>query len=336
MTKSEHEGIWVYMQSNPDGGVHNVALELLSAGRKLAQAQKQTLTAVAIGKNCTPLIQAAQQYGADQVLVAEGEEYSEYSTEGFTYAFEKLVLAHKPSAILIGATSNGRDLAPRLACRLKTGLTADCIGVEYEEEKECIAWILPAFGGNLMAKILCPERRPQIGTVHPGVFEQPICQPDRKVPVLRKEIRIPKGEIRTRLVERIVKEIKEDVSLNDAEAIVAGGRGLGSAENFDMLRQLAEQLGGAVGATRTVVDAGWISHAHMIGQTGKTVRPKLYIACGISGAVHHMAGVTDAGTIVAINNDPKAPIFEMADYSIVGDIFEVVPLMIKELKRKEG
>lgn len=243
-----------------------------------------------------------------------------------------LVEKYQPSAILIGATNNGRDFAPRLSCRLRTGLTADCTSLDYDAESGNVAWTRPAFGGNLMAVIMCPNTRPQIGTVRPGVFKKTPVE-GKEAEVITEEVTVPAEKIRTKLLESIREAAAGVVNLEDAEVIVAGGRGMGGPENFKLCEELAEVLGGAVGASRAAVDAGWIGHAHQVGQTGKTVGPKLYIACGISGAIQHLAGMSGSDCIVAINKDPEAPIFKAADYGIVGNLFDVLPTLTAEIKK---
>ena len=226
-------------------------------------------------------------------------------------------------------------MGPRLSCRLGTGLTADCTDLSVEEETGNIIWTRPAFGGNLMANILCPGTRPQMGTVRPGVFKKGQKDPEHHAEVIREHIVPDPARVRTALLERI-KEVAEAVNLEEAEVIVSGGRGLGKAENFKLIQELADVLGGVVGASRAAVDAGWIPHAHQVGQTGKTVAPKLYIACGISGAIQHLAGMSGSDTIIAINKDADAPIFEAADYGIVGDLFEVIPALIQAIKESRA
>lgn len=234
--------------------------------------------------------------------------------------------------MMIGATNEGRDMGPRLSCRLRTGLTADCTAVDYDEETGNIAWTRPTFGGNLLATIMCPDHRPQIGTVRPGVFKKGERNEDNKPEIITEDIHIAAERIRTRLVE-VLKDLDAgDVNLESAEVIVSGGRGVGGPEGFEPLKELADLLGGAVGASRAAVDAGWIGHVHQVGQTGKTVGPKLYIACGISGAIQHAAGMSGSDVIVAINKDPDAPIFNMADYGVVGDLKLVIPELIKQIK----
>ena len=233
---------------------------------------------------------------------------------------------------MIGATNVGRDMGPRLSCRLKTGLTADCTAVDYDEETGNIAWTRPTFGGNLLAVIMCPAHRPQIGTVRPGVFKKGERKPENQPEIIREAISVKPERIRTRLVEVLKEAGAGSVNLENAEIIVSGGRGIGGPKGFELLQELADLLGGEVGASRAAVDSDWIGHVHQVGQTGKTVGPKLYIACGISGAIQHVAGMSGSDTIVAINKDPDAPIFNIADYGIVGDLYTVIPALIRETK----
>ena len=326
-----YKNVWVFLESS-NCKPSSVGLELLTPGRELAEKTASKLVGVVFGCDNAEVIEAAKQHGAQEIISVEDAAYEPYSTDGFAYGMCKLVEKYKPSIILIGATAKGRDFAPRVSARLKTGLTADCTSLDIDEESGNVAWTRPAFGGNLMATILCPDIRPQIGTVRPGVFKKKLVQPQEEIPVISEQIPVPEGVVRTKLLQ-CIREVSENiVKLEEAEIIVSGGRGLGKAENFSYIRELAEVLGGAVGASRAAVDAGWISHAHQVGQTGKTVGPKLYIACGISGAIQHRAGMSGSDCIVAINKDPDAPIFSIADYGIVGDLFEVIPQMIQEIK----
>ena len=237
---------------------------------------------------------------------------------------------------MIGATNEGRDMGPRLSCRLKTGLTADCTAVDYDEETGNIAWTRPTFGGNLMATIMCPEHRPQIGTVRPGVFKKGGRNDDNQPEIIHEDIHIAADRIRTHVVEVIRELNAENVNLESADVIVAGGRGVGGPEGFEPLKELADLLGGVVGASRAAVDSDWIGHVHQVGQTGKTVGPKLYIACGISGAIQHVAGMEDSDLIIAINKDEDAPIFDVADYGLVGDLNKIVPALTAALKTELG
>lgn len=327
--------LWVYIESKENGAAKNIGLELLKEGRVLADKQGGSLVGIVIGQGVGQAIRDAGDYGADQVIVVEGDEYERYTTDAYVGALYYLIEKYAPASVLIGATPNGRDMAPRVACRLRTGLTADCTGLGIDEETGNIEWTRPAFGGNLMATIICPDHRPQMGTVRPGVFKKQRASENRAT-VLREEFHLPGGQQRTRILEIIEDAAAEIVDLEGAQIIVSGGRGVGSAQGFEPIRELAEVLGATVGASRAAVDSGWISHAHQVGQTGKTVAPKLYIACGISGAIQHQAGMSGSSYIVAINRDPEAPIFDIADYGVVGDLFEVIPALIKAIKKQRA
>lgn len=330
--EAKTKDLWVFVETNEDGSAKNVGIELLTPGRKMADKQGGNLVAVVIGNHADNAVLDACTHGVDKVIVVDGPEYQHYTTDAYTIALVSLVEKYGPASMLIGATNNGRDLGPRVSCRLKTGLTADCTGLDVDEETGNVEWTRPAFGGNLMATILCPDRRPQIGTVRPGVFKK--SEPaESKAKVIREDIYVAKEQIRTQVVE-IIKEMgSENVDLEGAEIIIAGGRGVGSPAGFKPLQELAEILGATVGASRAAVDAGWISHSHQVGQTGKTVGPRLYIACGISGAIQHIAGMSSSDCIVAINKDPDAPIFDVADYGVVGNLFEVLPVLAEEMKK---
>lgn len=325
----DYKNIWVYLESK-NGKLKNVGLELLNPGRMLADATGEKLVGILIGDGVTALADEVLAHGADSVIVVDAPEFAWWETERYATALEDLVKKHDPSALLIGATNHGRDIGPRLSCRLRTGLTADCTAISLDEESGNVAWTRPAFGGNLMATILCPNTRPQIGTVRPGVFKKPARDAAHKGQILQ-EILTP-AEPKTHLIEIIQSDLSNVVDLENAEIIVSGGFGLKAPENFSYIRELAAELGGQVGSSRAAVDAGWIDHAHQVGQTGKTVAPRIYIACGISGAIQHLAGMSGSDTIIAINKDPSAPIFEVADYGIVGDLFQVIPALIQEIR----
>ena len=329
---ADYKNLWVYIET-ADGDAKSVGLELLNPGRRLAAFNNEKVVAVVVGKNAKEIAKKAIAYGADEAIIVDRPEYDYYNTDGYTNVMYKLVEKYKPSIILIGATNNGRDVGPRLSCRLHTGLTADCTALDIDQESGNVAWTRPAFGGNLMATILCPNTRPQIGTVRPGVFKK--AEPDfnRTGEIIEENIETPVADIRTKLLEVVKETAGELVNLEEAEIIVSGGRGLGKAENFSYVRDLAEALGGTVGSSRAAVDAGWIPHVHQVGQTGKTVQPKIYIACGISGAIQHLAGMSQSDIIIAINKDEDAPIFDVADYGIVGDLFEVLPVLTEEVKK---
>lgn len=324
--------LWVFIETTEDGAARKVGLELLNPGRRMADKQGGRLVGIIIGSHVEEAIKAAGNYGADQVIVVDGPEYQIYSTDAYVNAMDYLIKKYEPATLMIGATPNGRDMGPRLSCRLKTGLTADCTSLDIDDETGNVAWTRPAFGGNLMATIMCPDHRPQIGTVRPGVFKKPE-EIGGMAEVILEDFHVASEEIRTRLIEVIRETASELVDLENAEIIVSGGRGVGSAAGFAPIRELAEALGATVGASRAAVDSGWIGHSHQVGQTGKTVGPKLYIACGISGAIQHMAGMSGSDYIVAINKDADAPIMGIADYAVVGDLFEVVPALTKEIRK---
>lgn len=324
--------LWVFIETKEDGSAKKVGLELLNPGKDMAGKQGGSVTAIIIGNHVNSAIEAAAAHGADKIIVVEGEEYQDYTTDAYTAAIEQLVEKYGPTSMLIGATNNGRDLGPRIACRLKTGLTADCTSLDIDEETGNVAWTRPAFGGNLMATIMCPDHRPQLGTVRPGVFKM-LEAADNSPEVIREDIHIPASDIRTQIIELIKEMDAETVDLEGAQIIVSGGRGVKGPDGFAPVKALAEVLGATVGASRAAVDAGWISHSHQVGQTGKTVGPKLYIACGISGAIQHLAGMSSSDVIIAINKDPAAPIFGVADYGIVGDLFEVLPVLTEEIRK---
>ena len=328
----KNKDLWVFIETKEDGSAKKVGLELLNPGKDMAAKQGGDLVAIVLGSNVDAAAEAASRHGADKVIVLDSEEYKVYTTDAYTAAIEKLVEKYGPTSMLIGATNNGRDLGPRIACRLKTGLTADCTNLDIDGETGNVAWTRPAFGGNLMATIMCPENRPQMGTVRPGVFKM-VPEGEASAEIIREDIHVAAEDIRTQIVELIKELDAESVDLEGAQIIVSGGRGVKGPEGFEPVKALAEALNATVGASRAAVDSGWISHAHQVGQTGKTVGPKLYIACGISGAIQHLAGMSSSDCIIAINKDPDAPIFGVADYGIVGDLFEVLPVLTEEIKK---
>ncbi len=329
----ENKNLWVYIETE-NGAAKNVGYELLRPGRMMADKLESQLVAVILGKDVEAVAAQAIAYGADQAIVVEGDEYDVYNTDVQSYAMEELVRKYQPFIVLYGATNNGRDVAPRVACAVHTGLTADCTALDIDE-KGLLASTRPAFGGNLMATISCPDHRPQMSTVRPGVFKKPEVDAARAGEIIREDIHIDPANVRVQLLER-VKEVAEAVHLEEAEIIVSGGRGIKAPENFALIKELADAMGGVVGASRAAVDAGWIPHAHQVGQTGKTVAPKIYVAVGISGAIQHLAGMSGSDTIIAINKDSDAPIFSVADYGIVGDLFEVVPALVAAIKEKKA
>lgn len=333
--EAKTKDLWVFIETNEDGSAKNVGIELLTPGKMMARKQEGKLVAVVIGYNVDAAVKEAGEHGADTVIVVDGPEYAHYTTDAYSIALCTLVEKYGPTSMMMGATNNGRDLGPRVSCRLHTGLTADCTALDIDEESGNVAWTRPAFGGNLMATILCPDHRPQIGTVRPGVFKKSDVT-ENVAEIIREDLHVPQDKIRTRVLE-IIKEMgDENIDLEGAEIIVSGGRGVGGPEGFGPLKELAKTLGATLGASRAAVDAGWIGHAHQVGQTGKTVSPRLYIACGISGAIQHLAGIGGSDVIVAVNKDPEAPIFDAADYGVVGDLFEVLPVLTEEIKKIRG
>lgn len=331
---NDYKNIWVFIETEC-GKAKNVGYELLNVAKPLAEQKGCALVAVVIGKEIEGVAKDAICYGADSAIIVDGPEYEYYTTDAFTKALVALVEKYKPETLMIGATNNGRDMGPRVSCRLKTGLTADCTAIDIDEETGNIAWTRPTFGGNLMATIMCPDNRPQMGTVRPGVFKKGAYDQSRTGEIIREDIHVSPEEIRTTLVER-VNEITEAVNLEEAEVIVAGGRGVGSAENFKLLEELADVLDGTLGCSRAVVDAGWMPYAHQVGQSGKTVAPKLYFAIGISGAIQHLTGIAGSDTVIAVNKDPDAPIFGVADYGIVGNLTEIVPALTESFKARKA
>jgi electron transfer flavoprotein alpha subunit len=302
-------------------------------GRELADQLETSLTACVFGHEVEGVAQEALAYGADRVFLVDDPTLARYRTDPYAAIMVDLVNEYKPEILIMGASSRGRDLAGSVATQLVTGLTADCTALDIDPEARLLRQTRPAFGGNIMATILCPEHRPQMATVRHRVFEVPEKK-DVAVDgqIVRHTPKLSEDEIASKVIDFVTAE--GDVNLADARIIVSGGRGVKGPEGYAPIRELAEVLGGAVGASRAAVDAGWIPYAHQVGQTGRTVRPDLYIACGISGAIQHLAGMRTAKVIVAINRDPEAPIFDVAHYGIVGDLFEVVPALTEAFRKK--
>lgn len=326
-----YKGIWVFAEQR-GGRIRSVVYELLSEGRKLAGELGVELSAILLGPEPEGVADSLIEQGADRVYLVEGEGLDEFHDDSYAAALVQLVEEMRPEILLGGGTAIGRSFFPKVAARLGTGLTADCTGLAIDKEKRLLLQTRPAYGGNIMATIICPSRRPQMATVRPKVMERGERESGRKGELVRRSLD-GIGKPRTRLIE-FVPEKEVTVNITEANVIVTGGRGLGEAENFSLIRELAEALGGAVGASRATVDAGWIPYSHQVGQTGKTVKPRVYIACGVSGAIQHLIGMQSSDIIVAINRDPDAPIFKVADYGIVGDLFEVIPALIRQLKAK--
>ncbi|NLK07452.1 MAG: electron transfer flavoprotein subunit alpha/FixB family protein [Firmicutes bacterium] len=320
-------GVWVFVEHRK-GEIAGVVLELLNEGRRLAKQLGEPLACILLGSSVVHLSSDLMEYGADEVYVADVPEFDTYRDDLYADALEYLIETYRPKIVLIGGTSNGRSLAPRVATKLKTGLTADCTEFDLDDEGNLLQ-TRPAFGGNLMATIRCPKHRPQMATVRPKVF----TEAKRETGRAGKEILVELPELNPWM--EILEVVDEDAvgpNLAEADIVVAGGRGVGGPENFQLVEELAKALGGAVAASRAVVDAGWINYSHQVGQTGRTVAPKLYVACGISGAIQHLVGMQSAETIVAINQDPDAPIFSIATYGLVGDVKEIIPALIKAIK----
>ncbi len=329
---SQFRGVWV-MAEQRNGKVADVSLELLGVGRKLADERGSELTAVLFGaseEEAAHLI----HWGADRVLHADSPVFEHFNDDPYVELLSRLINQYKPEIVLTGATPVGRSFFPRVAARVKTGLTADCTSLEIDGESGHLLQIRPAFGGNIMATILCPRHRPQMATVRPRVMKKGEFNEQKKGEI----IKIDTSELvsRTKVLESVKESSDAKVNLQEVDIIVAGGRGIGGPEGFKMLEELATLLGGAVGASRAAVDEGWISYSHQVGQTGKTVCPKIYIACGISGAVQHLVGMQSSDVIIAINKNPEAPIFNVANIGIVGDVSEVVPELIKKVKEVKG
>ncbi|KEI17453.1 electron transfer flavoprotein subunit alpha/FixB family protein [Clostridium haemolyticum] len=332
MNIADFKGVWVFAEQR-DGELQKVALELLGKGREIADKLGVELTAVLLGNKIENIANELLSHGADKVIYAEDERLSHYTTGAYTKVICHLVEEKKPEILFIGATFIGRDLGPRVAARLHTGLTADCTALDTEEETGHLLMTRPAFGGNLMATIMCTENRPQMSTVRPGVFDKLEADESRvdasKIEKVNVELAAEDLKV---TVKEVVKIAKEVVDIGEAEVIVAGGRGVGNKENFAKLEELAELLGGTIAGSRAAIDNGWIDHALQVGQTGKTVRPKLYIACGISGAIQHLAGMQDSDYIIAINKDEDASIMKVADLGLVGDLNKIIPELIAQIK----
>ena len=343
MNLAEYKGVYVFAQQ-VDNEISGIAYELLGKGKELAAKLNEEVTAVLIGHDVKGLADKLAEYGADKVIVVDDPELKEYRTEPYAHALSSVINEFKPDIVLVGATAIGRDLGPTVSARVATGLTADCTvleigdfplvaipGKEDEQKHNQLLMTRPAFGGNTIATIACPDNRPQMATVRPGVMQkiEPIV--GAKANVIEYN---PGFTPNDRYVEikEIVKAVSDTVDIMDAKILVSGGRGVGSAENFKILEDLAEALGGSVSCSRAVVDSGWKPRELQVGQTGKTVRPNLYIACGISGAIQHTAGMEESDIIIAINKDDDAPIFDVADYGIVGDLNKIVPQLTEAIK----
>ncbi|MCJ0406614.1 electron transfer flavoprotein subunit alpha/FixB family protein [Clostridioides difficile] len=328
---NDYNGVWVIGEQR-EGKINPVTIELIGEGRKLADQLGKELAVVIAGYEVEKEVEELLHYSVDKVYYINDPLLKDFTTDGYAISIANLIERKKPEVVLVGATSIGRDIAPRIAGKVGTGLTADCTKLEIDSTDNKLLQTRPAFGGNLMATIVCPKNRPQMSTVRPGVMTKAVRNESETgiLEVVTPEL--TEKMIRTRLVEILPQE-KKSVNLTDARIIVSGGRGLKRAEGFELIKELADKLGAEIGASRAAVDSGWIEHSHQVGQTGTTVRPELYIACGISGAIQHLTGMSDSKYIVAINKDAKAPIFSICDYGIVGDLYEILPEMIESLNR---
>ena len=342
MNLEEYKGVYVFAQQ-VDNEVSSIALELIGKGKDLAKDLNTTVTAVLVGSNVMGLTEILGEYGADRVIVVDDPELKEYRTEPYTHALSSVIEKYKPDVFLIGATAIGRDLGPRVCARIHTGLTADCTQLDIgdfplvptpgkEQKHNQLLMTRPAFGGNTIATIACPEFRPQMATVRPGVMQKLPREAGRKAEIEEFNPGFVPNEKYVEIME-VVKAVSNVADIMDAKILVSGGRGVGSPENFKILDELAEAIGGTVSCSRAVVDAGWKPKDLQVGQTGKTVRPHVYFAIGISGAIQHVAGMEESDIIIAINKDESAPIFDVADYGVVGDLNKIVPKLTEALKK---
>ena len=327
----QYKGVWIFAEQR-DGEFMPVVIELLGEGKKLANEIGTELSAVLVGNNVEDLATKLIQYGANKVYLIQDEKLEKFTTDGYTKVIAEAIDTFKPEIMLMGATHIGRDLAPRVAARVDTGLTADCTSLEIDPEDKKVRQTRPAFGGNLMATIVCPNHRPQMSTVRLGVMEKAKLDTANEGEIITITPKIREEDIRTKVI-KTVKSEKEAVSLIEANFIVSGGLGLGKAEGFELLQELANRLDGIIAGSRACVDLGWIDQSYQVGQTGTTVKPNIYIACGISGAIQHVAGMSSSDVIIAINKNENAPIFEVADYGIVGDLYDVIPAIIAALDK---
>ncbi len=333
---SEYSGVWVFAEQH-EGELKPTGPQLLGKGRELADELNEELCAVVLGDEVEHLADELGTYGAEKVFVVEHEALENYSTEAYTTALTTLISRHKPEIFIYGATHLGRDLAPSVAGHMGLGLTADCTGLSIEEVEanKVLLQTRPAFGGNVMADIICPNTRPQMATVRPHVMKPMEPEPEKKPEIVKEDVKIDESSIRTEVLEVMEPEEEGKISVEEADIVVSGGRGVGEEENFELLEKLARVLGGTVGCSRPIVEEDIMPKSHQVGQSGKTISPNLYMVCGVSGAIQHKVGIRGSKTIIAVNNDPDAPIFDMADFGIVGDLHEIVPLLTEKLKEME-
>jgi electron transfer flavoprotein alpha subunit len=331
---AQYRGVWVFIEQT-EGNPAHVSWELMGEGKKLADKLNTELCAMVMGENVSHLVDESFAYGAQKVYYIDEPVFKHYRTQAYHRATCYLIEKYKPEIILMGATGMGRDLAGAVATEVATGLTADCTGLDVDDKRNLMQ-TRPAFGGNIMATIMCDKYRPQMATVRPQVMDMPEKTPGAKGEIVREKPPVKENEILSKVLEIIADKKADDMDISGAEIIVSGGRGMMNPENFKILEELANEIGGTVGASRSAVDAGWMPHSRQVGQTGKTVRPKIYVACGISGAIQHLVGMQDSDYVIAINRDREAPIFEVATYGIVGDLFQIVPALTKEIRNRRG
>lgn len=334
MNIEDYKGVLVYIEQR-SRDIQKVSIELLGKGREIADKLGETLTGVIIGSDIGHLAKDLIYHGADKVIVVDNLILKDYVTEPYTKSLTAVIRDIKPSVVLIGATSIGRDLAPRVSARIHTGLTADCTSLDIEDETRLLLMTRPAFGGNIMATIICPDYRPQMSTVRPGVMVRLTRDTNRTGEIIQFDANLLPEDLNVEVLET-VKATKKRINIEDAKVLVSAGRGMGSQENIGLLHDLASELKGEVSGSRGVIDHGWLDKDRQVGQTGKTVRPDLYFACGISGAIQHLAGMEESEYIVAINKNPDAPIFDIADIGIVGDALKIIPLLTEELRKAKA
>ena len=330
---SEYKNVWTYIEYANDK-IKNISLEILHKGNCLAKEMNGKSVAVVIGNGVENIAQQVAAHGVDEVILVEGEEYQVYNTDGYTNVMATLIGKYNPAVILFGSTNDAKDLSPRLACKIKTGLVADCSAMELNAEKNEIVWTRPVLSGRALSKVVC-RTKPEMATVRQGLYDKAKAGDSKAADIIREEIRTSAAEIRTKLVDFVSAGVT-GIKLEDADIVVSGGRGLGKAENVKFIKELADLLGGAVGGSRASIDEQWFPTSSQVGQTGKTVSPKLYIGCGISGAIQHLAGMSSSKCIVGVNKDPDAPFFDVADYCVVGDLNEVLPAFIEEVKKHKA
>jgi len=326
----EYKNVWSFVEY-ADDKIKNISLEILHKSNSLAKEMNEKSVAIVIGKGVENIARQAASYGVDEVILVDGEEYKVYNTDGYTNVMATLISKYNPSVILFGSTNNAKDLAARVACRVKTGLVADCSALELNPDNKEITWIRPVLSSRALSKVVC-RTKPEMATVRQGVYDRAQADDSKAVNIVSEDIKTSADQIRTKLVD-FVNAGAMGIKLEDADIVVSGGGGLGKAENVKLIQELADLLGGAVGGSRASIDSEWLPQSSQIGQSGKTVSPKVYIGCGISGAIQHLAGMSSSKSIVGINKDPDAPFFDIADYCVIGDLNQILPAFIEEVKK---